>query len=523
VTAIDLERRQQRSERIRNWLGLAILGGALAWAVVVVAVRSFGPGSDFSLTQDKKLIRLVHWQLEGGYVDGMNKAMRDYEKLHPDVVVQQIDIHERAYTQWVQTQLIGRTAPDLIELRFGGNLLVRYFVPITDMADRPNPYNNGTELEGLPWRETYLDGMMGGYQSELQDYYGIPTSCFTVRVYANKDILKKAANCTEPPRNLGEFLDVCQKIQDYAKANRLKLVPIAGSDYTAGIFEGTYQSAGMYPLIAKMDIDLDGGISDGERLLAEMGGKVDIETDPCWEATHKLQYELSRYYNPGFMSAKRDQAVFLFAQGNAAMIATGTWDAGSIWQQVEGDFEIMIFNFPVPTPGQKYYDIIKYRLSEAGYATQGLFGLSKFSRHPEIAIDFMQFLTSRKINEEVNAKWRWFPAIRGAKTDELLKNFEPHVDGVYGPFGDVGLNGGPDTVLGYKQRHMAFISTIPPENVDFDKWLDQHYKKFVHSVKENFTQYYFSDFETYWRNSTRPASRRRRPSRRPAPRRCARG
>jgi len=178
MTAIDMERRRKRSERIRNWIGFAILGGALAWAVVVVVVRTFGPESDLSLTQDKKIIRLVHWQLEGGYVKGMNEAMREYEKLHPDVSVQQIDIHERAYNQWVQTQLIGRTAPDLIELRFGpdlANRVVRYFVPITDIVDRPNPYNEGTDLEGLPWRETYMDGMMGGYFGELQDYYGVPT------------------------------------------------------------------------------------------------------------------------------------------------------------------------------------------------------------------------------------------------------------------------------------------------------------------------------------------------------------
>jgi len=292
---------------------------------------------------------------------------------------------------------------------------------------------------------------------------------------------------------------LCQKIKDYAKANRLKLVPIAGSDYTAGWFERNYMAAGMFPLLEKVDVDLDGNVSTGERLLAEMGGNIDIETDPSWEAAHKLQYELSRYYNPGFLSAKRDQATFLFAQGNAAMMATGTWDAGSVWQQVEGDFEIMIFDFPVPTPGQKYYDAIKYRLSEAGFGASAMFGLSKFSRHPEIAIDFMQFLTSLKINEEVNAKWRWFPAIRGAKTDELLSNFEPQLVGVYWAWWDIGI--GPDTNIRYGQKHMAYISAIPAEGVPFDPWLDKHYKDFIHSIKADFAQYAFDDFMTNWRNS----------------------
>ena len=538
--------RRQCRDRLRNAIGLALLAGAFIWALVTVTVRTFGPHGESALTKDKKVIRFAHWQLEGGFVAAVNDAMREYEALHPDVVVEQIDVHERAYSQWVQTQLVGRTAPDLIELRFLSNLIVRYFTPVTELTNRPNPYNGrewvdrlwplvkadedrrrealrrqgktaeeiadlipprpdapppeAYDLEGMPWRNTYIDGMLGGYFPELQDYYGIPMSVFTVRCYANKQILKAAAGVTEPPKTFGEFLRLCQAIQDYARANRLKLVPIAGSNYTESMFRGRYWDMAGWGLLDKQDVNDDGGVSAAERLLAFMGGKIDMVRDPYVEAGHRILFDISRYFNPGFMAANRDQSVFLFAQGNAAMIATGTWDAGSLWQQVEGDFDILIFDFPVPAPGEPYADLIPYRCSEAGTTAQGLMGLSKFSRHPEVALDFMHFLTSRLVNEQVNLKWRWFPAIRGAQTDRLLRAFEPRVEGVpqWITIMDMGVS---NTKLRYEQARMSFISAVPQEGAPYEAWLDRHYRGFITGYWNDFRQYAFSDFETLWKDS----------------------
>jgi ABC-type glycerol-3-phosphate transport system substrate-binding protein len=192
--------------------------------------------------------------------------------------------------------------------------------------------------------------------------------------------------------------------------------------------------------------------------------------------------------------------VFLFAQGNAAMIATGTWDAGSLWQQVEGDFPILIFDFPVPAPGEKYSRLIKYRVTEAAVLTAGLFGLSKFSRNPETAIDFMHFLTSLHINEELNRRFRWFPAIRGARTDKILEPFAPKTEGIYNVF-YIGRYLGPDTELRYLQQYADFISTVPKEGVPYQAFLDAHYKRFITRCSQDYLTYAADDFVTWWRNS----------------------
>jgi len=499
-----------RGEKIRNLIGVGILAAAFLWSAVHMVHLAFGPGSAVSTSQ-KRVVRFAHWQLEGGLVEALNDAARLYEKLHPDVRVEQIPIPERAYPQWVRTQLIGRTAPDLIESQGWENLIVRYFVPITDIIEKPNPYHSkeweqrlvallGDEyksgpdtvnLEGVPWRDTYIDGMQGGYMQTLQDFYGMPLSVFTIRCYANRDLLKKAAGTTEPPQDLETFFKICQDIQAYAQKNNLKLVPIAGSKYTESVFRGKYWGMAIWDLLDKMDLNEDGWVDSGEQLMAFMGSGVDMMTDPNIRAGHEAIFDISRYFNPGFMAAERDQSVFLFAQGNAAMIATGTWDAGSLYKQVGGDFEILVFDFPIPRPNNpKFGPYIRYRLTEAGTKAGFPMAMTKFSEDPDLTVDFMHFLSSQKVNEWLNRRFRWFPATRGARTDAMLQAFEPKMEGVYKLF-DLYLTG--QTQLRYEQMYGDYISAAQAA--------PDHYERFIRQYWAAYRSDVFADFERNWANS----------------------
>ncbi|HUS90504.1 MAG TPA: extracellular solute-binding protein, partial [Phycisphaerae bacterium] len=480
LSAVEMEKRQERKARFRSCVGLALLAVVTGWSVVHVTIRAFGPDSDTSLIAGKQVIRFAHWQLEGRCVEALNQACRDYERLKRekdgiDVAVRQIEIPERAYEQWTRTQLIGRTAPDLIELRWWQDLVVRYFVPLTEYVEQPNPWNEffdkqrdpnfDPELVGLPWRETYIDNMLGGWNWELRDYYGMPMSLFTIRVYANRTLMEQAAGVTEPPRTLGEFMDICERIRRYAAERRkadpdYRLVPIAGSDYTASVFRGRYWGMGTWGMLDDYDENCDGWFDDAERIEAVYGGELDLTVEPNVRAGHRVLYDISRYFNPGFMAAKRDQSVLLFAQSKAAMIATGTWDAGSLWRQVSGDFEIMVFDFPIAAPDEKYGQFLQHRLTEAGARAGFSMGLTRFSQNKELAIDFMRFLTSRHYNEKLNRAFRWFPAIRGAEPDPILKAFRPEEKGIYGVF-EMFINPG-DTRLRYEQKYFGYMSQSEP-------------------------------------------------------------
>lgn len=541
------ERRRKRRELVRHLIGLAILGGAFVWSTVQVARLAWGP-SDAPVSERRiPTIRFAHWQLEGGIVQTMHDVARLYEQVQREVHgrqvrVEQIEIPERAYEQWTRTQLIGRTAPDLIEMRgdIWDNLVVRYFVPITDRIDDPNPYNThewddrlarmldqppappelAGALEGVSWRDTYIDGMQGGWRNNLQDYYGMPLSVFTVRAFANRDVLEAAlrwgweqaradgrdvedfethAAPYLPPQDLGAMFDLCETIQAYARANDLKLVPISGSKYTQNIFQGKYFGMSTFGLVATVDRDFDGSLSDAERLAAVLEGQIRYPMNRHIEVGHRVLLDITRYFNPGFMAAQRDQSVFLFAQGYAGMIATGTWDAGSLYKEVGGKFEIMVFDFPIPAPGQKYSDVIRHRGSEAGQQTGFPFGLTKFSRDPDLAIDFMHFMTSRRVNEWLNLRFRWFPANRAAETDELLSKFRPRVEGIGGGNWAMYLSG--DTENHYKGKYENYIGAHQPADQPYEAWADKHYRGFMREYTPIYFKYAPADYVRKWVNS----------------------
>jgi ABC-type glycerol-3-phosphate transport system substrate-binding protein len=148
---------------------------------------------------------------------------------------------------------------------------------------------------------------------------------------------------------------------------------------------------------------------------------------PRVTAYYKFLSDLCRNFQGGFMSVYRDQAAFLFVQGNAAMIATGSWDALSLFRQA--DFETGIFDFPMPAPGEKYSQYVVGRANEARTGGGGNYGITKMSRHPELALDFLRFATSQKNNSQFNKDVEWLPIVIGAEVPRRLTAFAPDPKG----------------------------------------------------------------------------------------------
>ena len=108
-------------------------------------------------------IRVVHWQLEAGFREAFDDIARRFEKVYNEETGEQVRIvqnaiSERVYKQYVQTQGIGKTLPDLVQLgREEQGSVPRFFISNTEVVQQPNPYNKGTDLEDVAWMDTYLD------------------------------------------------------------------------------------------------------------------------------------------------------------------------------------------------------------------------------------------------------------------------------------------------------------------------------------------------------------------------------
>ena len=381
-------------------------------------------------------IRVVHWQLEAGFREALDEIARSFERVYLEetgfrVRVIQNAISERDYVPYVQTQAIGKTLPDLVELgREEAGSVPRFFISNTEDVQRPNPYNINTDLEDVPWMDTYLDGMIGSIDQTDLEYYGAASTTYSIRMFYNKDLLQAAFGVDKPPTGYREFLEMCRKFIEWAEVNKYSdLTAVAASKYQASVFRNM-RAATLFDLMLENDRDFDGvfGAND-EVFLAFASGDFDF-FDERIRADQTTVSNLTKYFSPGFMAMDRMEAQFRFTQGKALFCASGSWDAMSFHSQV--DFPMGICDFPYPTKDDpEFGKYVRGRISEAGAPPVFRLAISKFSQHPEIALRFLQFLTSRENNELFNKLSRWPPVIRGAEPHKLMRPFVRKPEGFW--------------------------------------------------------------------------------------------
>lgn len=422
----------------RRNLGLILLAISIAISLTQVIVASY------RLTPpDKSVIRIAFWQLEEGYRDAMKLAIDRYQKLHPDVKIEMMAVTERVYAQWINVHLIAGTAPDIVEMG-NSNLVssdeykVKYFIPLTEYLEEPNPYNTNTDLARIPWRETFADGVRGGFSDNLQDYYNVPTTFWGMGIYVNMDMYTAATGKRELPRTLQEFLDACEQVNTLPqrstdpKYKNRKIMPIVSCNKLGG-FENNLNTAFTASLEPKLDTNLDGSINTDEVYAGYLHGDLDFYKTPQLRGLMESYRELvTKYFPRDFASMDRQTAMFKFVQGYGCFIITGSWDGKSLMAQVGNRFRIMPLKYPVPAKGERWGDLCVGRSTSAAAPAGGGYGIYRFSQHREKAIDFLRYLTSVKMNEDFNTIAEWPPAVVGTTVNEMMKPFMPDPEGFTG-------------------------------------------------------------------------------------------
>ncbi|MEZ0296018.1 MAG: extracellular solute-binding protein [Candidatus Methylacidiphilales bacterium] len=422
---------QERGETVMNMIGFSLLGICFAIATYRIIVRT-GATADPNLIT----IRMSHWQLEAGVRDGLDRVARDYEKICADrgqkVKVEQIPVPEQVYANWFITQLVGGTAPDLVEIREGGTdeRLARYFQPYSNYLQEPNPYNKGTDLEGVPWRNTFLDGLTSAYKPELLDYYTIPFTVLTTRVFYNKPMYKQIVGDRPTPNTYEEFMQLCEDVTAYAKkTNQPGLLPMAGSKYNGPMVMNRLFGSQTQKFTQRNNRGLYWTNAPEENIMAFLRKDWSMETPDIISGLDLMQ-SIIKYMQPGFIQLQRDDATLNFVQKHSLMIASGAWDRTSIEQ--ESPFEVGVFRIPLPMPSNPTYGkYVMGQVAEGGSTAVG-FGLNRASPNMDMAVDFYRYLTSRKGSEVFSEYSGWLPSIIGAKIPAKLEAFRPDMDGYPG-------------------------------------------------------------------------------------------
>lgn len=419
--------------RHRGGINTSLIGSVLLAVTILLSLGLVIKNVRDIEHPDKTPIRICHWQLEAGYREALDSVIAEYEKLNPGVHIIQMAVTEKVYTQWINTQLISGTAPDLCEMGHS-NLLekdeytVRFFQPIGDEVVKPNPYNKGTPLDGVAWKETFNDGMRGGFKDTLQDYYMVPTTSYSMRMFCNVDLLEKATGSREVPKSYGELIRACKAIRKYSFETPEiggRIIPIV-SCYGSPAVTGPYVVPFTAGLEREIDTDLDGTNTTIESHRAYMTGIIDTKS-PVFRAYWEAMKQLCDQMQKGFSSMDRQQAQFQFSNGNAAFLATGSWDAKGIIDTAKlKGFSVALADWPLPKKGEPYSEFIAGRQNEAAARGGGSYGIYKNSKFKREALDFMRFMTSVKGNELLNRLSDWPPIVIGAEPSDNMKPFMPN-------------------------------------------------------------------------------------------------
>ena len=449
-----------------KWSVPTLIGGlclvlVMGWAVV----RRLGNQAAME-DPTLKYVRVAHWQLEAGYRDAFQDLIDEYNRMHAAerVKVVQMPVTEKVYAQWLNVNLVAGNPPDIAEMGQHARevdspeAVARNFVPIGRDVLQPNPYNAPQWLDELdipdpalrkqvaerlataPWRDTLTDGMRGGWNATLQDYYGVSTSFVTIRLMVNLDLLRQATGSAEPPTTFDAFLKQADRVKAWAGSSHPGVEAIACVGYHLDILSKAYLMPFSYGLRDRLDRDWDGQVSPLECYAALQDGSLKWD-DPALVGYHQLMHDLCARFNPNFSSMDRDQAMSRFVTGRAAFMVTGSWDANTAYRLVAAGpkFAVTAIPIPMPGPGERYGTVgtpmgLCLGGSEAGTWGCATFGITKHAAHPEVALDFLRFLSSHRWNQRLNRATGWLPVTIGATASPNLQPFMPNPYGTAAMF-----------------------------------------------------------------------------------------
>ncbi|TVR50874.1 MAG: carbohydrate ABC transporter substrate-binding protein [Puniceicoccaceae bacterium] len=424
-------------------LGVGIIVFMLGGAFLQVAFRETLPDDGIPR------IRFAHTLLHGGLREALDAVARDYEALMEargtPVRVEQLAVPDRTYQQWLRTQLVGGTAPEIVmnQANLSTSMVARYLVPVSDRITEVNPYNEGTPLEGLRWRDTFFDGMeYGGFVFELAEHHGIPVSASTTRIFANRrildEILADPANARLAerlgpegiPSSYDAFLELCEAARRLGESTGRVIIPIAGSDTNAALIIDTLVGNQTSRMLVHEQPLFDFRVSNDQLRLDMLTGER-LVVDELYRAGLQLAREVGRQMQPGFIQQRREDATFLFTQERAFMIAASVWDAASFRSIMGERFDVVVFPIPTPEPGHPRAPFSYGPPTELGVFPSGVFGLVNIHSHERVerALDFLRYLTSHPGQTTFVRQSGWLPAISEVDPAPGTEAFMPRLEG----------------------------------------------------------------------------------------------
>jgi len=308
-------------------------------------------------------VRIEMPVFEGGAgLDFFFECARTYEKETPGMIV---DLYgDPRIADKARVRILEGSYPEVTNAGLNYWALIRNgdILPVDEYLDQPSWEGDTT------WRDSFLPGSLDRYTYQGKTY-GIPLMYSVYAVWYNKTLFEQHG--WQPATTWDEFFALCDQIK------------------AAGIWPLAFQ--GRYPAYAQSLIDHGFyHLAGPERFYAQQQLVPGSFDNPEFiQALTLAQRTALNYFQPGSMGMSHTEAQLEFFLGHTAMIFCGSWLKSEMLGKIPEGFRLGSFNLPIAHAGKTDPSAI--------YAGAGYYFVMKHSRHPEAGVEFLRFMTSRRM------------------------------------------------------------------------------------------------------------------------------
>jgi len=360
----------------------------------------------------------------------------EWQAMHPGVTIEFVDSPAgQAPLEWVQTQLLGGTGPDIFALNpiFQTELVDQgKLVPLNDWMEMPNKYEDDT----TPWKETFLPPFLNSTTTRSpKGLYGCaPLGVVSTGIFCNLDMLAEAGIDFETamdwdihsPSSWADWMDWHRAVIDAGYS--------AFHDGGYGFRQWWAWGVMADQLLWEYRETLD-RLNYHENLPMEgQETMVNLEEiahayyclgfepwrEPAVQDMFRIFKEWSDFFVEGWTSISGGDAVDSFCSGDLAMIWQGSWAVQQLLTDDRRDFEFSSFWLPPVTQETSVYaqdpPILPIGIGGYGMTSLSLHHVTPERGNVEECVDWLMFLTETKNNEAlINEVPQFIPANRKAK------------------------------------------------------------------------------------------------------------
>jgi ABC-type glycerol-3-phosphate transport system substrate-binding protein len=403
-------------------------------------------------------LRVGHFTIDPSFRIFMDKAAAAYTRLHPHVRIKQLDVPRQVYPQWQRTQIVGDTAPEIMQFAFFNagieDMVMHRFMVLDTWAEKPNPYRLGDET---PWKETFLDGLgsRDSYSDKLRAYFGIPLIMGGYRFFYN-ETMRETQQLAAAPWTYREFGKLARALRQAGVTDESgrAVRPLVASDYSSySTFKMLFASV-TQPLLFSLDRNYDLQITGRDTGMGMLEGRWNYHTEEVQAALH-LMRETADLMNPGFEQLRKQDGVLQFVQSRG--LGMGGAHIDVTYLKELAPFKVGESAFPVPDRLDPVYGrYVLGPVTELQGSSTLTFGVLR-SPLQEQALDFLQFLTGTEMMALLRQETGWRVAVRDPKNAESLVLKPGYPDTLFDNMNSRG------NILAYRQNtHLLFQSKDGP-------------------------------------------------------------